>query len=414
VLQLNTETIRTLLHTKDGRRWAFKMFAVVALLVGLGAMLVSIPSALGQPTTVERVDAFVGTVRGVGDMVTGAVRSAASSLARGDLQALPDAIASAVQRGAGQVTGQLDLALAGLSTQRSRADQLLAQSSVSAEQISAALDQASATPEQLSQLLDRAGLSDEQVDAILNRASISREQLDQARAQAAAVAGSAAAQLQVLRDRAGLTDAQLDSILNAASLSREQFAALVNGLGAAPEQVGDVIRQLQATPEQLAALGTAIREEILRTEPPLGVRLSRIIALLGMALTAPLVAAANWLLFALVLLLVARVLGGSATLPQHLAAAALAAAPLVLSFIDFAPPLSSGIPVLVALAIQLIGRVLALIGLVWSFLILIRTLSVAHAFSLARAGWSIVLTAVVVLVVAPIAALLATGFLLAG
>jgi hypothetical protein len=178
--------------------------------------------------------------------------------------------------------------------------------------------------------------------------------------------------------------------------------------------MGDVLKRLQATPEELGALGEKLRAELFKAEPPLGERFSRIIALLGMALTAPLVAAGNWLLFTLVLLLVAKALGGRATLPQHLAAAALAAAPLVLSMIDFAPSLASGMPVLVAQAIQLIGRILALIGLVWSFLLLMRTLTVAHQFSLARAGWSIAITAIVHVIVAPIVAILGISFLAVG
>lgn len=414
VLQLDREAISRLVHTRDGRRWAFKMFAVVALIVGFGAALISIPSALGEPTTVERVDSTIASIRAAGDVATVAIRDVAASLSRGDIAALPQAVSSAVQRASSQVTSQLGALATGLVTQRTRIDQLLAQSNITAEQIEAVLDQAQVTPEQLSRLLERARLDEAQLDAVLARASISREQLDGARAQAAAVAGSAAAQLKVLRERAGLTESQLDRVLGSMSLTRDQLLAAVNGLGATPEQMGDLLKQLEATPEQLAALGATLREELVKTEPPLGERVSRIVRLLGMAVTAPLVAAANWLLFALVLLLVAKALGGAGTLPQHLAAAALAAAPLVLSFIDFAPPMASGIPLLPALAIQLLGRILALVGLVWSFFILLRTLSVAHQFSIARAGWSIAIAAIVIVVVAPIAVALATGFLAAG
>ena len=58
-------------------------------------------------------------------------------------------------------------------------------------------------------------------------------------------------------------------------------------------------------------------------------------------------------------------------------------------------------------------RILALIGLIWAGLIMLRTVSVAHEISVWRSVGAIALTWVVLYVLLPLAGIFLTGYLLA-
>ena len=75
--------------------------------------------------------------------------------------------------------------------------------------------------------------------------------------------------------------------------------------------------------------------------------------------------AADWMLFVLALLLVAKSLGGRATLNQHLGAVALSAAPAILFLLVYAPDLGDVASAPTAAALHYTGRILALVGVVW-------------------------------------------------
>ena len=64
-------------------------------------------------------------------------------------------------------------------------------------------------------------------------------------------------------------------------------------------------------------------------------------------------------------------------------------------------------------AIHYYGRILAIIGLLWAGLILLRTISVAHEISVWRTAGAIALTWVVLYVLVPLAGVFLTGYLLA-
>ena len=116
---------------------------------------------------------------------------------------------------------------------------------------------------------------------------------------------------------------------------------------------------------------------------------------------------------ALALLAVTKLLGGRATLPKHLAAVALAAAPLVLLIGLYIPDLAGVLTIPMAGAIHYYARILALIGLVWAGLLLLRTISLAHEISVWRTFGAITLTWVVLYVLVPLAGIFLTGYLLA-
>ena len=141
-----------------------------------------------------------------------------------------------------------------------------------------------------------------------------------------------------------------------------------------------------STPEKVAqpvgnvatAAGEVINELLLMAEteaeavsPPLGPRLSRVIRLFGCWLSVPLAVMSDWILMALVGMLVAKMFSGRATLDQHLTAELLSAPPLVLILPSFIPDMSHVIPITFSFGITLFARILALVGFGWAALILI-------------------------------------------
>ena len=163
------------------------------------------------------------------------------------------------------------------------------------------------TPEQATALLQRAGVPTGQI-----------QQVQQLQAQAGAAVDSAKAQLQPLLDQLSITQEQFNQILAQLSITQEQFSQILQKLSLAPEAIGQLIKQLEATPAQLEKLAADIRAEAVKAEPPIGTRASRVVHLFGAWLSVPFKLASDWLLFALALLVVTKLLGGRATLPKHL------------------------------------------------------------------------------------------------
>ena len=118
------------------------------------------------------------------------------------------------------------------------------------------------------------------------------------------------------------------------------------------------------------------------------------------------------MLFVLALLLVAKSLGGRATLNQHLGAVALSAAPAILFLLVYAPDLGDVASAPTAAALHYTGRILALVGVVWCGALLLKAVGVAHGFGLWKSAGVFALTWVALYVVAPLAVVLATGFLI--
>jgi hypothetical protein len=146
-------------------------------------------------------------------------------------------------------------------------------------------------------------------------------------------------------------------------------------------------------------------------EPPLGERPSRTIRLGGAWLASPLHYAADWVLFVFVLLLAAKSVGGRATLPQHLGAVALSAAPAIFFLFAYAPYLGDVLPAPTAVAVHETGRILALIGVVWCGALLLKAISVAHGFGMWKSVGVVLLALFAMYVLAPLALLLSAGFL---
>jgi hypothetical protein len=433
VLQLRTEAVRSVLDNFDAA-YALKLLVIVGLIAGLG-VLAGIPHALQELTLPEQIDQAVSAARTATAEVAAVVMPALTNA-----QSATEAVVAVIQEQVAGITEQINSVVAGVTSvvnsgraqvdtqvaqlqQNSQVQQLLTQTTVTAAQVEQAISQAPATAEQISALLTRANVTPEQATALLQRAGVAAGQIQQVQqlqaqagsavAAASAAVDSAKAQLQPMLDQLSITQEQFDQILAQLSTTPEQFNQVLQKLSLAPEAIGQLIKQLEATPAQLEKLAADIRAEAVKAEPPIGTRASRVVHLFGAWLSVPLKLASDWLLFALALLVVTKLLGGRATLPKHLAAVALAAAPLVLLIGLYIPDMAGVMTVPMAGAIHYYARILALIALVWAGLIMLRTVSLAHEISVWRTFGAIVLTWVVLYVLVPLAGLFLTGYLLA-
>jgi hypothetical protein len=226
----------------------------------------------------------------------------------------------------------------------------------------------------------------------LIEAGVPPEQLDQIMAQIIPAEGPISAQA---------------AQLLAAPLHERWFTSR---FGLRPEQIAWVNEQINATAEQVNETIDQMQAEAETLEPPLGARTSRLIRLFGRWLSMPFTSVSRWLFIALVALLVAKLLGGRATLAQHLAAVALAVGPAVLFFVAFIPIMRYVWPLPYSMAIHYFGRVLALIALGWSGLVLLKTLAVAHDFSFWRSAGTLALTWLVLWAIIPAASLAALAY----
>ena len=180
-----------------------------------------------------------------------------------------------------------------------------------------------------------------------------------------------------------------------------------------PEKIAEPVGELAT------AAGEVTNELLLKAEtearavsPPLGPRVSRVIRLFGQWLSVPFAIMSDWFYMVLVAMLVAKMLGGRATLGQHLTAVLLASAPLVLLLPIYIPDLSPVIPFTFALGISIVSRLIAIVGFSWALLILIKGLELAHEFSWWRAIGILALSWLTVYLLLPLVSILIGGYVL--
>ncbi len=116
---------------------------------------------------------------------------------------------------------------------------------------------------------------------------------------------------------------------------------------------------------------------LVEIQPPLGVRPSRVVRLIGGWLNAPLKLLGGWMGAALAVWLAARMMGGRGSLRQHISLLLLAFAPQVLCFgrylpAGLAPP-------------QAVVGLLVVTTWVWSLIIGVYALAAAHDFAIRKA-----------------------------
>jgi hypothetical protein len=409
ILQLRGDTIHTLLQSDQGIAFALKLFLVVSLVAGLG-MWFGLPSALRTPTLAERFDNVIEEVDATVATVAAAIESTTAAI-EGKIEEAVTTATAEFDRRFGGVIAQANTLFDRFASPQMRLNRLLEQRTVTVGEIEAVVAQAPPTPAQMNRLLTRAGASETETQRLLRLAGLTTEQLDAARTAEQLQLDATMAELQPLLDQLGMSQEEFDALLAQASVTPAQVNDWIMALSTTPAAVGSLLARIKATPARLNELVVQMRAEIVRIEPALGERPARTIRLGGSWLAAPLHYAADWLLFVLALLVVAKSLGGRATVNQHLAAAALAAAPAVLFLFTYAPNMNDVLPASSAAAIHYTGRILALIGVLWCGALLLKAVGVAHGFGMWKSAGAVLLTWIVMYAVMPLAAALATGFL---
>ncbi len=136
--------------------------------------------------------------------------------------------------------------------------------------------------------------------------------------------------------------------------------------------------------------GTELGLGVVELSTPLPRPIGGVLSALGAFLSLPFTRIASWVGYTIWVLLIAKLLGGRATIPQALGATALYAVPHVLDILDIVPYL---------------GGLIGLIATVWGIAIYVKALAVANDFGIGRAVVAAVIPAVVN------AALIAMGLL---
>lgn len=179
-----------------------------------------------------------------------------------------------------------------------------------------------------------------------------------------------------------------------------------------PPDTADAIGGLFEAAGESVNNALAIAEaEAERLEPPFGTTVSRVIRQFGQWISTPFTIMASYIGIAIVSVVIAKMLGGRATLGQHMTAVLLASAPLVLLLFSFIPDLSLVTTIATSAAVTIFGRLIALIALGWALIILIKGLALFHEFSWGRAAWTILVTWLAITLIVPAGSALLLGYL---
>lgn len=391
ILKLRGETYEWLRVSDSAVPFAILLFFTVSLLAGCGKWLM-LPGELNRPLLTETVDTVGQTADRVFDAVIPRVDEGLRAISHENLSfALGEVLppdASVTPQALAEV-----MARAGLTSQQLL--ELVAEQTTIPAEARQALAARPPSPQLIDDLLAETGLTAAEMKDLL-------------------VTQAVAARADELLGGIPISTAQLQNLFVQLALTPERIRAITVQLGVPDERVNEWIAEVDALPERTDDSLQAVRDELETLEPPLGTRPSRAIRLFGNWLATPFELLSSYLPLALVALLVAKALGGRATLPQHLVASALAVAPAWLLILTIPADLSRTFPITVAAGLSIFGRMLGLVAIVWAAAILLKALSVNHRFSVWRAAATVVLTYVVVYVLLPMTGLFAFGYLLRG
>ena len=132
-----------------------------------------------------------------------------------------------------------------------------------------------------------------------------------------------------------------------------------------------------------AAFGMGIRVAQLPT--PLPYPMGSLLRALAQVLSAPLNRIAGWMLYAMIVLVVAKAMGGRGTVQEMLGCTALYAVPHFLNVLGF---------------IRCVGGILWLVSVAWGAIIYVKAVAIAHEFDTGRALVAVVLPVLVLLFLA--------------
>ncbi len=391
VLTLDDATYRMIKFSRAAVPFALLLFFTMTLIAGCGRWL-TFPGVVSRPILSEQIGTAAGVVENVSNRIIPTVDESLLAISQDNLSftlgellppdasVTPEALAEAMRQ-AGLTSGHL-LTLVGEEVTVSPA----VVADLRGEPVSAEL---------IESLLAETDVDAVELKAILTRASV------------AAGSGTGLSGIPI-------TSEQLQDVIVNIALAPEQLRAFTVRIGLDPQEVANLTETVNDIPEQADSIIRAAQSTVETLEPPLGSRFSQTIRLFGQWLSSPFIIMAGWLPLVLVGLLVAKVLGGKGTITQHLVAASLAVAPAFLLFFSFASlsGLADSFSVTVAAALIFLGRILALLAFLWAFIILIKSLSVAHEFSYWRAVATLGLTYVVLTFGLPLIGLLLSSQLL--
>jgi hypothetical protein len=194
-----------------------------------------------------------------------------------------------------------------------------------------------------------------------------------------------------------------------AVLQQPTLPALAHEVAAGIENAAVALPPILADPLTEVATAVTEFEATLRTfQPPLGTQPSRLIRLLGAWLTTPFNMMAVWLGFMLLIFLFAKAMHGQGSLDQHVTLLTLAAAPQVLLLFSYLSLDVGGLN-----TVGPLGRLLALAAWLWSLVIVIKALAVAHEFEQGQAV-KVLLLFVVGLVVLALLGTAVGGYVISG
>lgn len=162
--------------------------------------------------------------------------------------------------------------------------------------------------------------------------------------------------------------------------------------------------------QDIVAFATNVEERTINLTPYLGARPSRAVNLFGEWLGTPFSLMADFLVFSLVALMMAKLLGGKGTLQQHLGMTMLAIAPCVLAFVSYIPITSPTM----GFALGIFSRTLLMLTGFWATAILLKALIVVHDIELKRAVATLVGTFAVVYLLLPLTGMIVAIYLLFG
>lgn len=396
ILLLREETFRLIKQSRAAVPFALFLFTVAMLLGGCG-MWLKLPGEMRRPLISEQIERTSNLVARFDRTVTPSLQDALLALSAENLsiavgELLPpdervtsESLANAANRAGTSSTTILILVNQQVPVPREVFDQYAGQP-VTAEMIDAILEATGLTPSEMREILVNAAVT----------SSLGYVQ------QQAAAGGL------------NLSTTNIEQALVALALTPERLREIVVPLGLTAETIDRLSGQIDQGPTIVQdILGTA-QSAVESVQPPLGTRFSRFLNLFGAWLATPFAVAAMYLPLLLVIFLVARGLGGKATIVEHLVLAALCAAPAFLLFFFYAGDLSSYIPVTTAYSIRIAARLTGLIGIVWAAVILIKGLAIAHEFSYGRAIAAVALAYIAVDIILPLVAAWALRFVFFG
>jgi hypothetical protein len=138
-----------------------------------------------------------------------------------------------------------------------------------------------------------------------------------------------------------------------------------------PPFLSDPLQKVASSMDQVAV-------NLIELQPPLGNRPSRIIRTVGRWLGIPLELLSGWMVAALAIWLVARLMGGQGTLRQHYSLLLMAFTPQVLRFVQYLPTYLTPPQAIVGL--------LVLSAWVWSLAIAVNVLALVHELTTLKAA----------------------------